>query len=62
MSNHVISCKIMSFHVILCHIMSFHLALDFSDQLSITSGGERVGGRGQICLPVFAVWLKAKIG
>jgi hypothetical protein len=33
----------MSLSVIICHIRSYHVSLDFSDKLSIKSGGR--GGR-----------------
>jgi hypothetical protein len=52
---YVISCNFISFHVISCHFIScnfssFQVSLDFSDQLSIKSGGEGAGGRVcQIC-------------
>jgi hypothetical protein len=42
---HDISCHIMSLSVVLCHIMPYHALLDFSDQLTIKSGGRaEVGG------------------
>jgi hypothetical protein len=42
----------MSLRVISCHIMTYHVSLDFSENLSIKSGGSGEGGRvGQICLP-----------